>query len=131
MKTKILWSSALAAGVLVMSAASSRLAAGQADIENGKMVFEQCASCHTVDGSESDGPGLQGMFGRKAGSLENYRFSAAMSRSDIVWDAMTLDKFLTDPQASIPGNKMAFAGIEDAKFRADLIAYLEDATKKK
>ena len=131
MDKRIIWTGALAAGALLIAMTSAPLSAGQADVENGKMAFDQCASCHTVDGSESDGPALQGLFGRKAGSLESYRFSAAMSRSETVWDAMTLDKFLMDPQASIPGNKMAFAGIDDAKLRTDLIAYLEEATKKK
>jgi len=124
------WMSALTAGALLIAAASARVSAGDADVEKGKMLFEMCAACHTVDGSESDGPTLQGVFGRKAGGLDSYRYSAAMARSDIVWDAMTLDTFLTDPQLSVPGNKMAFAGIDDPSSRGDLIAYLEQATKK-
>ncbi len=101
-----------------------------ADVEKGKAVFEQCAACHSLDGGgDTDGPTLKGVIGRKAGSLEDYRYSAAMKRSDVTWDAAALDKYLTDPQAFIPGNRMAFAGIGDKAQRDDLIAYLQAATR--
>jgi cytochrome c len=101
-----------------------------ADVERGKAVFEQCAACHSLDGTgDYDGPTLKGVIGRKAGSLEDYRYSAAMQRSDVVWDVMTLDKYVADPQAFIPGNRMAFAGISDKTQRDDLIAFLAVATK--
>jgi cytochrome c2 len=101
-----------------------------ADVEKGKAVFEQCAACHSLDGSgDYDGPTLKDVVGRKAGSLEDYRYSAAMKRSDVVWDASTLDEYVADPQALIPGNRMAFAGIADKGERDDLIAFLTIATK--
>jgi len=101
-----------------------------ADVEKGKVVFEQCAACHSLDGAgDYDGPTLKDVFGRKAGSLEEYRYSAAMKRSDVVWDASTMDKYVADPQAFIPGNRMAFAGIADKGERDDLIAFLTIATK--
>ena len=101
-----------------------------ADVEKGKAVFEQCAACHSLDGTgDYDGPTLKGVIGRKAGSLEDYRYSAAMKRSDVVWDAATVDKYVADPQAFIPGNRMAFAGISDKMQREDLIAFLAVATK--
>jgi cytochrome c len=113
--------------VLVMAAAP---VARAADPEKGKAVFEQCAACHSLDGTgDYDGPTLKGIIGRKAGSLEDYRYSAAMKRSDVTWDAATLDKYVADPQAFIPGNRMAFAGIGDKAQRDDLIAYLAIATK--
>ena len=91
---------------------------------------EQCAACHSLgDPGDYDGPTLNGVIGRKAGSLEEYRYSAAMKRSDVTWDPTTLDKYVTDPQAFIPGNRMAFAGISDKAQRDDLIAYLTIATK--
>jgi cytochrome c2 len=103
-----------------------------ADVDKGKAVFEQCAACHSIDGTgDYDGPSLKGVIGRKAGSLEDYRYSAAMKRSDVTWDAASLDKYLTDPQAFIPGNRMAFAGIADKSERDDLIAYLTTAAKAK
>jgi cytochrome c2 len=106
------------------------LAQGSGNPDTGKTVFEQCAACHSIDGSgDYDGPSLKGVIGRKAGSLEDYRYSAAMKRSDVTWDAASLDKYLTDPQAFIPGNRMAFAGIADTSERDDLIAYLTVATR--
>jgi cytochrome c len=124
--------------VIVATAFTSRvrglgaeaLAKAAADVEKGKAVFEQCAACHSIDGSgDYDGPSLKGVIGRKAGSLEDYRYSAAMKRSDVTWDAASLDKYITDPQAFIPGNRMAFAGIADTSERDDLIAYLTVATR--
>jgi cytochrome c len=101
-----------------------------ADADKGKAVFEQCAACHSLDGSgDFDGPTLKGVIGRKAGALEDYRYSAAMKRSGVTWDAATLDQYVADPQAFIPGNRMAFAGIADKTQRDDLIAYLTIATK--
>ena len=100
-----------------------------ADVEKGKAVFEQCAACHSLDGTgDYDGPTLKGVIGRKAGALEDYRYSAAMKRSDVVWNAEALDKYVADPQAFIPGNRMAFAGIADKTQRDDLIAFLAVAT---
>jgi cytochrome c len=114
------------AAVLVASTSLIRAA----DAEKGKVVFEQCAACHSLgEPGDYDGPTLKDVIGRKAGSLEDYRYSAAMKRSDVVWDAATLDKYVTDPQAFIPGNRMAFAGIADKGERDDLIAFLTIATK--
>ena|SRR5215468_7323807 len=111
-----------------IATASSVLRA--ADPEKGKAVFEQCAACHSLgDPGDYDGPTLKGVIGRKAGSLEEYRYSAAMKRSEVVWDASSLDKYLEDPQAFIPGNRMAFAGLSDKAQRDDLIAYLAVATR--
>ena len=117
-----------AAAVIVAAIFTSYMRA--ADVEKGKAVFEQCAACHSVDGSgDYDGPSLKGVIGRSAGSLEDYRYSAAMKRSGVTWDAATLDQYVADPQAFIPGNRMAFAGIADKAERDDLIAYLTVATK--
>jgi cytochrome c2 len=116
-------------GVIVFVVASTPLVRA-ADPEKGKSVFEQCAACHSLgDPGDYDGPMLKGVIGRKAGSLEDYRYSAAMKRSDVTWDATTLDKYVTDPQAFIPGNRMAFAGISDKAERDDLIAYLAAAAR--
>jgi len=97
--------------------------AGQ-DVSAGKAVFVQCAVCHSVDGTDSVGPSLKGVLGRGAGSIEGFRYSRALRNSRLVWDAATLGRFLTDPQGLIPGNLMPFAGLADAKARADLISYL-------
>lgn len=121
------WFLGAACGIVL---ATTSLHVRAADVDNGKAVFEQCAACHSVDGAgDLDGPTLKGIIGRKAGSLEDYRYSAAMKRSDVTWDAASLDKYVTDPQAFIPGNRMAFAGIPDQAQRDDLIAYLAVATR--
>jgi cytochrome c2 len=117
-------------GAIVAFVVTSTSLIRAADVEKGKAVFEQCAACHSLDGSgDYDGPTLKDVVGRKAGSLEDYRYSAAMKRSDVVWDASTLDEYVADPQALIPGNRMAFAGIADKGERDDLIAFLTIATK--
>ena len=101
------------------------------DTESGKAVFDKCAACHGLGNErDTDGPTLKDLIGRKAGSLEDYRYSAAMKRSGVTWTPATLDTFIVDPQGFIKGNRMAFAGIADPTERADLIAYLEQATMK-
>ena len=116
-------------GACACVVAFSLTAARAADVEKGKAVFEQCAACHSLDGAgDYDGPSLKGIIGRKAGSLDEYRYSAAMKRSEVTWDATALDKYIADPQAFIPGNRMAFAGIADKAERDDLIAFLAVAT---
>jgi cytochrome c len=119
----VLLASALTLAVLFTSRPNA------ADADKGKVVFEQCAACHSLgDPGDYDGPTLRGVIGRKAGTLDDYRYSAAMKRSDVTWDAMALDKYVTDPQAFIPGNRMAFAGIADQTQRDDLLAFLAIAT---
>jgi cytochrome c len=91
----------------------------------GRQVYAQCAACHSIDGSARTGPTLKGIFGRKAGMVVGFRYSRAMQRANIVWDDKSLDAYLDRPQQEVPGNTMPFAGIADAKQRADLVAYLQ------
>jgi cytochrome c len=117
-----------AVAVALLGLAVVTLAA--ADPERGKTAFEKCAACHAIDkDTQSDGPRLQGVFGRQAGSRDDYRYSAAMQRSMVVWTDETLDAYLADPQAYLRGNRMSFAGMPDKQEREDLIAYLKIATK--
>jgi cytochrome c len=95
------------------------------DAAAGKLVFMQCAACHSIDGSTRTGPTLKGIVGRKAGSIAEFRYSRAMKRAAFVWDAGSLDAYLSHPQQQIPGNTMPFPGIADPKQRADLVAYLQ------
>jgi cytochrome c len=98
-----------------------------ADIDNGKMKFAMCRSCHTIvpGGANLTGPNLHGVFGRKAGALENYKYSDAVKNAGFVWDAEHLDKWLAEPRTFLPGTKMSFAGLKAEKDRIDLIAYLK------
>lgn len=102
-----------------------------ADPAAGKAVFNRCRICHTVEagGRNGTGPNLHGIFGRKAGGVENFAYSAAMKNSGIVWDDATLEKYLHHPKDVVPGTKMAFPGISSDKELADLLAYLHEAAQ--
>ncbi len=96
----------------------------------GEKRFEECASCHSVAAGEHGvGPSLHGIIGRRAASIEDFRYSPAMRKSDITWTPETLNTFIADPQMLVPANRMAYAGLIDPAERADLIAYLQQATK--
>jgi cytochrome c len=98
----------------------------------GEKIFQDnCSSCHTVIADEGSGlgPNLHGLFGRQAGTLEGFGYSAAMQNANVVWSAKTLDIYLSNPSKFVPGNRMPFAGIKDNKQRHALIAYLAAATK--
>jgi cytochrome c len=100
------------------------------DAARGEKRFEECAACHKMEpGANAVGPSLFGIFGRKAGELEDFRFSPAIRRSGIIWGPETLDAFLTDPQATVPANRMPYAGMPDPADRADLIAFLRQASR--
>ena len=118
--------------LVVLTAAAYLAAAGTAradgDAARGEKKFEECAACHKIaPGEDNVGPSLHGVFGRKAGTLTDFRYSPALKRSGIVWTAQTLDAYLADPQKAIPANRMPYAGLADAGDRADLIAYLQRA----
>ena len=101
-----------------------------ADANHGEQLFVECAACHTLEkGVHNVGPSLAGLFQRKAGSFEDYRYSPAMKRSNITWSPEELDKFIADPQGVVPANRMPYAGMTNATDRADLIAYLQRATQ--
>lgn len=101
-----------------------------ADIENGKRKFGMCKSCHTIvpGGANMTGPNLHGVFGRKAGAVADYAYSDVVKNAGFVWDAEHLDKWLAEPRTFMPGTKMSFAGLKEAKDRVDLIAYLKVET---
>ena len=116
-----------ALAVLVV-AASPAHAAG--DPAAGKVVFKKCQACHSLEANRTlIGPSLHGVFGRTAGSEPDFRYSASMAKSGIVWDADTLAKYLPDPQALVPHTKMSFIGLKDPVELDDLIAYLKKATQ--
>jgi cytochrome c len=100
------------------------------DAQRGAQLFNQCKICHSLEaGKNMVGPSLHGLFGRKAGSVPGYAYSPAMKNADVTWDEDTLSKYLTDPKAFIPGDKMAFAGIKNPSQLADLLTYLIQATQ--
>jgi cytochrome c len=100
------------------------------DPQRGGQVFAQCKICHSLEpGKNMLGPSLHGLIGRKAGSVPGFAYSPAMKNSNVTWSNNTLSKYLTDPRAFIPGDKMAFTGIKDPSKLGDLLAYLDQATR--
>lgn len=87
--------------------------------------FNQCAVCHSVDGSIGTGPTLKGIIGRTSGTVPGFRYSRAMKSAAITWDESALDRYLSNPQDVVPGNVMPFSGVPDAAQRADIIAFLK------
>lgn len=119
MKAQVLLASAL------LAAAS---AASAADVKQGQAVFrDQCGLCHTGgpgDGDGGQGPNLNGVAGRKAGSLPGFPYTPALKASGLVWTSQNLDRFLTDPAKLVPGTAMPVS-ISDPKARQDVVGYLE------
>jgi cytochrome c len=94
------------------------------DPANGKALYQACQACHSIE--ENDlGPRHRGVVGRRAGSVADYNYSAALKSSGLTWDSSTLDRWLSNPSALVPGTKMFFK-IDDARSRADIIAYLAE-----
>lgn len=125
-----------AAPAAALSPAKAALLAGLpapyngGDLANGQKQFQLCRSCHTITegGANMTGPNLYGLFGRTAGTVEKFRYSEPVKAAGFAWDAEKLNQWLADPRGFLPGNRMSFAGVKDAKDRTDLIAYLKVET---
>ena len=110
-------------------AGAAAMPAAAADPARGEQLWRKCASCHTLDanGRNRAGPRLHGIFGRTAGSVPNYSYSEALRKSGIVWTDATLDAYIKDAEAFVPGTKM-YGGLSQDADRDDLLAFLKDAT---
>lgn len=111
---------------VTMSLYTYTATASDGDPSNGANVFTaQCSICHSVkEGKHKIGPSLAGVVGRPAGHAANFSYSEAMKNSGVTWNTETLNIYLANPSAMIPGIKMPYAGLADEKSRWDLIAYL-------
>ena len=123
---------ALLTAIAVATLGVGSTVASAQDAENGQNVFRQCRACHQIGANAKNlvGPGLTGVVGRKAGTVEGFNYSEANKTAGakgLVWDEKTLMEYLAAPQQFMPGTKMAFAGIKDEADRKDLIAYLKSA----
>ena len=117
-----------ARATVVAAMALAALPALAADLKHGEEVYSRCLACHALE-SERVGPRHCGVVGRRAGAIAGFDYSKAMKNSRLVWNPKTLDRFIANPLKTVPGTTMTYAGVEDAKERADLIAYLEAAAR--
>ena len=117
---------ALIAILVTTSLYTYTAAASEGDPSNGANIFTaQCSICHSLkEGKNKIGPSLAGVIGRPAGHASNFSYSDALKNSGVTWNTETLNTYLSNPTAMIPGNKMPYRGLTDEKLRLDLIAYL-------
>jgi cytochrome c len=116
--------------ILPMAAGLSLLSgpAVAQDAEDAKLAFNnQCRKCHvTKEGDNRLGPSLFGVIGREAGSVPGFAYSSAMKNAGIAWDEETLDRYIENPDAVVPGNRMKpYPGVDSAEERAKIIAHLK------
>jgi cytochrome c len=128
----LLGATLLASAVLIALHSSPALA-GSAPDPAGERLFNNCKSCHEIgEGARKKvGPHLDGIFGRVAGSLDDFKYSNAMreaGENGLIWDAKTLDAYLEKPRDFIPGNRMSFRGLDDPLKRRALVEWLETAS---
>lgn len=122
MKLRILAAAALAAFAVAAPAHAD------GDAEAGKKVFNKCKACHGLDGKNKVGPHLDGVIGRKAASVEGFKYSDAMmakGTEGLVWDEANIAAYMKDPKGFVPGNKMAFAGLKTDEDIANVLAYIK------
>jgi cytochrome c len=120
---------------LLLSAISATMALGATvvvaqDADNGAEVFKRCRACHDVGPTAKNkvGPVLNGIVGRKAGTIDGFNYSDANKKAGAegwVWTEEKMMEYLLNPRAAMPGNKMAYAGLKDEQDRKDLVAYLK------
>jgi cytochrome c len=114
----------LPASVLLAGLSLGLPGARAGDAAHGRDIYEtRCFACHSLDANRV-GPKHRGVYGRAAGAVPGYAYSAALKASGIVWEAGTLDRWLAGPRSLVPGTKMTFS-LPDAADRADVIAYLK------
>ena len=112
--------------VLALAAGAASAGPASAATGLGEAVYARCLGCHAL-AYDRTGPRHCGLFGRRAGGVPGFAYSEAMKRSEIVWTARTLDRFLANPPKAVPGTSMGYAGIADRGERAALIEYLRQA----
>ena len=122
----------LLSAVVALFAFAAYAATPSGDAKQGQQLYRACAACHSLAPDRNmTGPSLAALWDRKAGSLKSFeRYSPALKASKVVWNDSTLDRWLKSPAQFIPHNRMTFAGIPDARQRADIIAYLKEASTK-
>lgn len=117
-----------AASLAIGGSAMAQQSSG--DPVRGKTVYARCAACHDLNtGATRLGPSLKGVVGRTSGTMPNFNYSQALKDTAVVWNAQSLDAFLSGPSKYVPGNRMAFPPLASPQDRADLIAFLEQSAR--
>ena len=111
-------------GAAFAQSALNAAATPPGDPVHGKRLYQACESCHSINDNDV-GPKHRGVVGRHAASIADYSYSPALKNSGLTWDEATLNRWLINPSALVPGTKMFFK-IDDAQSRADIIAYLKE-----
>ena len=112
-------------GLMLLASHASHAAAG--DATRGEVLYKGCRDCHSIETNDV-GPMHKGVVGRAAGTVAGYDYSPALKDSKIVWTEENLDKWLTNPEALVPGTKMFF-DVESPQDRADIIAFLKQRAR--
>jgi cytochrome c len=122
---------ALVLALLLASLSWVSAASAAPSPDRGKRLFIQCQACHSVTpgAAHKVGPNLAGTVNARAASRRGYAYSPALQKSGLIWDDKTLDRWLAKPAAVVPGNKMVFNGMANAKDRQEIIAYMKRATR--
>ena len=117
--------------LMILTVTATAPAAMAQDVAAGKSSFNKCLACHAIgEGAKNKvGPELNGLNGRKSGTVEGYSYSDANKNSGITWNEAVFKEYIKDPKAKIPGTKMAFAGIKNEKEANDLWAYISSFDK--
>jgi cytochrome c len=127
LRPRFVWLAAIALlGALLGALLAPTLAEAQ-NVDDGKSVFNKCRACHQVGPGARNlvGPSLNGLIGRKAGTVEGFNYSEGNKNSGITWDEATFREYIKNPKQKIPNTKMVFPGITDEKDINDLLAFLE------
>jgi cytochrome c len=113
----------LVAAVALSTFLATTATANAADVEHGKELFKACAACHN-DQPGALGPSLKGVVGRKAATLDNFRYSGPMLRANLIWTPENLHAYIADPQGKVKGNRMPYGGLTNSADVDDIVAYL-------
>lgn len=123
-------STLLSAMLLIGWSLASPTLAMAADAANGKALYQtRCAACHALD-FNGLGPLHRGMFGRAAGAVKDFNYSPALKASGLVWNEAALERWLADPEKTVPGQRMG-VNVPEAKDRADIISFMKQIPAKK
>ena len=131
--SRLFRTAAMGVSALIVLAWSGGAALAEGDPAAGEKTFKKCKACHVVDSAKHRvGPSLKGVFGRTPGTAEGYKYSKALiafGEDWAVWDDETLDAWLTKPKDLVKKTKMAFSGLKKPEDRANVIAYLKQASE--